>query len=97
VQDASFFADLSLRRPGALPNHIETVVALRFSCFGNFFTTWSHCAAEQLEPATIQQLVDAATGAGFCYVPITDLDEAYTGQHPTFANSSWWYRFFDYN
>ena len=34
VQDASFFADLSIQRSGSQPNLIDTVFAIRFSNFG---------------------------------------------------------------
>src|SRR5262245_42736176 len=47
VEDASFFADLSVQRPGPRPNWIDTVFAIRLSNFGRLFTTWSHCEAER--------------------------------------------------
>src|SRR5436305_1567845 len=47
VQDASFFTELSIQRPGPRPNWIDTVFAVRFSGFGLLFTTWSHCEAER--------------------------------------------------
>jgi hypothetical protein len=96
VQDASFFADLAIRRPGPQPNWIDTVFAVRFSNFGRMFTTWSHCQAEQLPPALVAQLIATVLQAGFRYVPASALDEPYTGRHPGFAGSSWWIRFFDY-
>ena len=69
AQDASFFADLSLQRPGPKPNWIDTVFAVRFSNFGSLFTTWSHCQAEHLPDEVVDQLLAAVSRAGFRYVP----------------------------
>ena len=96
VQDASFFTELSIQRPGPQPNSIDTVLAVRFSGFGLLFTTWSHCEAERLPPEVTVELVAAVSRAGFRYALAGDLDVPYTGQHPGFAGSSWWIRFFDY-
>jgi hypothetical protein len=96
VQDATFFADLSIQRPGTRPNWIDTVFALRFSNFGWLFTTWSHCEAERLPDELAAELVAAVSRAGFRYVPASALDAPYTGRHPGFSGSSWWIRFFDY-
>jgi hypothetical protein len=97
VQDASFFVDLSIHRPGARPKHTDTVFALRFSCFSELFTTWSHCSTEQLDVETIQRLIAAVSNAGFQYVPAEELDHPYAGRHPAYAGSSWWHRFFDFS
>jgi hypothetical protein len=96
VQDASFFTELSIQRPGPQPNWIDTVFAVRFSGFGLLFTTWSHCEAERLPPEVAAELVGAVERAGFRYVPAAALGAPYTGRHPGFAGSSWWIRFFDY-
>jgi hypothetical protein len=96
VQDATFFADLSIQRPGSQPHWIDTVFAVRFSNFGRLFTTWRHCQAECLPDRVAEQLVQAVSRAGFRYVPASALDAPYTGRHPGFAGSSWWIRFFDY-
>ena len=96
VQDASFFADLSIQRPGPQPNWIDTVFAVRFSNFGALFTTWCHCQTEQLSEALVAALVAAVKEAGFRYVPPSALDEPYSGRHPGFAGAAWWMRFFDY-
>ena len=60
VQDSTFFADLSIQRPGPRPNWIDTVFALRFSNFGRLFTTWSHCESERLPDEVAAELVAAA-------------------------------------
>src|SRR5262249_31079602 len=96
AQDASFFADLSIQRPGPRAGWIDTVFAVRFSNFGRLFTTWSHCQAEQLSEATAAALVAAVEHAGFRYVPASALDEQYAGRHPGLRGTSWWIRFFDY-
>ncbi len=96
VQDATFFADLSIERLGRQPNWIDTVFALRFSYFGRLFTTWCHCESERLPDEVAAKLVAAAERGGFRYVSALALNEAYTGRHPEFAGSSWWIRFFDY-
>lgn len=96
VQDASFFTELSIHRPGSQPNWSDTVFAVRFSGFGKLFTTWSHCEAERLPDALVAQIVAAVERAGFRYVPAAALDVPYTGKHPGFGGSSWWIRFFDY-
>jgi hypothetical protein len=96
VQDASFFTELSIQRPGQQPNEIDTVFAVRFSGFGRLFTTWSHCEAERLPAEVAAELVAAVERAGFRYVPAAAFDAPYTGRHPGFAGSSWWIRFFDY-
>jgi hypothetical protein len=95
VQDASFFADVSVQRPGPQPHRIDTVFALRFSSFGWLFTTWSSCETERLPPEVVEKLVAAVSWAGFHYVPASALEEPYTGRHLGFAGSSWWNRFFD--
>ncbi|HJT78239.1 MAG TPA: hypothetical protein VJ739_13630 [Gemmataceae bacterium] len=96
VQDASFFADLFIRRPGPQTNWIDTVFAVRFSNFGRLFTTWSHCETEQLPKAVAAELIAAVERAGFRYVPPSVLDEPYSGRHPALRGSTWWIRFFDY-
>ena len=97
MQDASFFADFSLQRPGKKPGWIDTVIAVRFSCFGDLFTTWSHCASEQLPAPIVDQIVAAVREAAFIYVPPEALEQPYSGAHPGFAGGTWWYRFFDYS
>ncbi|WP_422929242.1 hypothetical protein [Singulisphaera sp. PoT] len=96
VQDASFFTELAIQRPGQEPNWIDTVFAIRFSGFGLLFTTWSLCEVEQLPPEVVEELVATVSRRGFRYIPPADLDAPYTGRHPGFAGSTWWFRFFDY-
>jgi hypothetical protein len=96
VQDATFFADLSVQRPGPKPNWIDTVFAVRFSYFGMLCTTWSHCETERLPDEVVEELLAAVSRAGFKYVPAEPLAAPYTGRNPAFAGSSWWIRFFDY-
>jgi hypothetical protein len=96
AQDATFFGDLSIQRPGPKPNWIDTVFALRFSNFGDLFTTWSHCKVEQLSNEVAAELVAQVERAGFRFVPPAVLDEPYSGLHPGFKGGPWWPRFFDY-
>lgn len=95
VEDAGFFADLSNQQAGEGRRCIETVLALRFSNFGQLFTVWS-VAPEPLPVPLVAVLVEAAGAAGFHYVCADDLDEAYTGTHRLFRHASWWERYFDY-
>jgi hypothetical protein len=100
AQDATFVADLGIfRKEQRKPDGVwcrYTVFGLRFSGFGWLFTTWSWCPLEGLSDEVAERLVQAVTAAGFHHVPEATLDEAYTGQHPGFAGSTWRIRFFDY-
>lgn len=96
VQDATFFADLSIQQPGSAPSQIDTIIAFRFSSFGNLFTTWRPVAAAQLARETLQQLIAAIERQGFIYVEAAQLHSPYTGSHLSFGQTSWWYRFFDW-
>jgi hypothetical protein len=95
AQDASFFADLSIQTPGPQPNWIDTVFAVRFSNFGDLFTTWSY-GPERLPDTVAAQLVAAVEAAAFRFIPPAALDEPYTGRFAGFRNTTWWIRFFDY-
>src|SRR5262249_56170772 len=57
AQDASFFGDLSIQRPGPKPNWIDTVFAVRFSNFGDLFTTSSHSLLQHPPPTLFHPLV----------------------------------------
>ncbi|MBD2075485.1 hypothetical protein H6F86_16595 [Phormidium sp. FACHB-592] len=95
VQDASFFTELSLHKPGGKLNFIETVLAIRFSAFGNLFAVWNR-SSEQFPPSVVEQVIKTTEHYGFIYVNADELDEQYTGQHEGFKTQSWWIRFFDY-
>jgi hypothetical protein len=95
AQDASFFGDLSIQRPGWQPNWIETVLAVRFSNFSDLFTTWSH-SSERLPESVAAKLVEAVQEAGFRFVSPAALEEPYTGRNPAFRDTTWGIRFFDY-
>jgi hypothetical protein len=95
-QDASFFGDLSIQQPGPEPNCIDTLFAVRFSNFGDLFTIWNHCHAEELPEAVAAKLVSSVEQAGFRFIPAAALDELYSGRHPGFSGAAWWLRFFDY-
>jgi hypothetical protein len=95
AQDASFFADLSIQIPGPQPNWIDTMFAVRFSNFGDLFTTWSH-SPERLPDALAAELVAAVEAVGFRFVPPEALEEPYTGRYTGFRSITWWIRFFDY-
>lgn len=98
VEDATFFADLRIKRPGP-PGFIVNVIAVRFSSFGSLFTTFSNYASSQPErlPEGVEaELVQTVSEAGFVYVSEGALETPYTGTHPHFVGSTWWDRFFDY-
>jgi len=95
VQDASFFTDLALLVPADEPRVIATVLAIRFSAFGDLFTTWTW-GAEQLPTPIVQEVITIVQGAGFHYVDAESLAEKYSGANPVFAGGTWWWRFFDY-
>ena len=95
AQDASFFADLSIHRPGPKPGWIDTVFAVRFSNFGDLFTTWAY-GPERLPEAVAAELVRAVEAVGFHFIPPAALEGAYTGRNPGFRSTTWWIRFFDY-
>lgn len=95
-QDASYFGELAIQVPGEKPHYVDTVIGVRFSWFGNLFTTWSNPWAEQLPDATVQQIIETVQRHGFVYVSKKDLDEPYTGINPPIRDETWWYRFFDY-
>lgn len=101
VQDASFFTDLSIQVAGLNPGYIDTVFAVRFSNFGDLFTTWNH-GPEQLTKVLAAELVAAVEVAGFRFVPQEALGQAYTGRHTGFrkmaasSRVTWKTRFFDY-
>ncbi|REJ97022.1 MAG: hypothetical protein DWQ34_03075 [Planctomycetota bacterium] len=100
VQDGSFFTDLATydeepRPEGSILRH--TVLALRFSAFGDLFTTWSVCSNDaKLDPRIIDRVISVARRAGFVYVVADDLEAEYTGSNPHLAGTSWWVRYFDY-
>jgi hypothetical protein len=96
AQDASFFGDLSIQRPAPEPGGIETVFAVRFSNFGDLFTSWRHCDGELLPEEVAAELVAQVARAGFRFVPPAALDEPYSGRHPGFQGGTWWHRFFEY-
>lgn len=95
VQDATFCADLSLERRRA-GNVVETVFALRFSNFGDLFTTWHCCSSESLLENTVSRVISEAEVAGFKFVPPKALESPYDGRCSGFFGKSWWYRYFDY-
>ena len=96
VQDASFFTELSWHKSSTKPNYIDTILALRFSAFGDFFTDWNRCSTEQIAPLALAQIIGVAQNHGFVHISPSDLKETYAGKHPGFQMASWWYRFFDY-
>jgi hypothetical protein len=107
VEDATFFADLSIYRLfekvvlGFVhpQQFMLSVFTLRFSSFGSLFTTSS--AYEPRDPERLPEHVEAelvrtVSDAGFFYVPEEALSAPYTGTHRRFVGSTWWARFFDY-
>jgi hypothetical protein len=107
VEDATFFADLSIYRlfEKVVLGFIQpqqfmlSVFTVRFSSFGFLFTAVS--AYEPRDPERLPEDVEAelvrtVSEAGFFYVPEEALHTPYTGTHRRFVGSTWWARFFDY-
>lgn len=94
AQDASFFGDLSVHITGERPNHIDTIFAVRFSNFGDLFTTWH--TVDGMPTAVATKLVEAVQTAGFRFIPSDALQEPYTGRSPGFRGAAWGIRYFDY-
>jgi len=101
IQDASFFAELALLsdapsyEPALDTNVIETVLGLRFSCFGNLFTTYSTSQASKVASDKLQAIIAKAQEHGFIFIDGASLDEPYTGKNPD-IKGTWWKRYFDY-
>lgn len=98
VQDASFFTEMSWTQPSNQSSIWQTVFAVRFSAFGKLTTIWSVCP-EQLKVSTetADSVVEELLTSGFRYVDVALLNELYSGLHPLFKGTNWYYRFFDYN
>jgi hypothetical protein len=94
VQDASYFADIALHSWNG--RMAGTVFGLRFSCFGDLFTTLEAGDGDRLSLAVISRLIEAAEQLGFSYVPPEALHESYTGVNPVFTGQTWWHRFFEH-
>jgi hypothetical protein len=101
AQDASFFADLLLH-DGVKPNKqsgrvLTPTLTIRFSSFGNLFTTWSAGGEQRTLPAEIvHRIIHLIAGRGYQYVPSAELNEPYSGKNPHLRGATWWLRFFDY-
>lgn len=100
VQDASFFADLTIAGgeryvPGA-GKVAGSKIVIRFSCFGDLFTVYSTSEDERLEQVVVTGIVDEVRRHGFVYVEADGLEETYTGVNPHLRGQSWWVRYFDY-
>jgi hypothetical protein len=107
VEDATFFAELSIYRPfervvlGFISpqRFMLSVVTVRFSAFGELFTMVSAFEPDDPErlPEELEaELVQAVSEAGFVYVSEQALGAPYTGTHRRFVGSTWWNRFFEY-
>lgn len=94
VQDASFFAELAIHKPGH--RVIETVFGVSFSCFGRLFTDRANCASERLPQERVDAIIRRIQAAGLIHVSQDVLSLSYTGTNPAFAGQSWSHRFFDY-
>jgi len=102
VQDASFFAELSVVDPDAKPVKgvlSNLVLGVRLSAFGRLSTVWSCCREGGELPEPQRQLVVAQlVKSGYQYVPADELQEPYDGVHSKLRaeHVTWWTRFFDY-
>ena len=94
VQDASFFAELAIRKPAS--RAIETVFAVSFSSFGRLFTDWSNCESECLPGANADAILQHIWNAGFAYVSGEALSLPYSGRNPYFVGRDWRDRYFSY-
>ena len=97
VQDASFLADIAAYEPASLEgrNVYVAALAVRFSNFGNLFTTWSS-APTPLDPVVATKVINAVCERGFGYIDGAMLDVPYTGIDQRYTGGTWWVRFFDY-
>ena len=98
VEDATHFASLYIpkRFENPIP-HDKMVFALHFSCFGNLFTaSMESPLTDILCASTIQAIIELVESHGFVYVDPDSLDGPYDGLNPSFVNSTWRHRFFDY-
>lgn len=94
VQDASYFASLSVTEPiGGKVNHRREVFAIYFSCFGSLAAVWNEGV---LSPATLDRIKDALERQGLVVLDAVQLREPYTGLHKGFAGT-WLDRFFNYS
>jgi hypothetical protein len=95
VQDASYFAALSITEPIAgKPNHRREVFALYFSCFGSLAGVWNQGVFSQ---ATLNRMKEALETHGFVVVDAAQLREPYTGIHKGYVGRTWLDRFFNYS
>jgi hypothetical protein len=98
VQDASFFTDLYYRDPvpqefAGIGKAIATVVAVRFSCFGDLFSIWGNSERYPLTQELVATIAEYVSGQGFVYVPSDLLDKE--SESPT-GLGTWALRYFDY-
>ncbi len=101
IQDAAFFAELSIlserprfdRRLGT--NVIDTVLGVRFSCFGHFFTVFSTAEADKIGDAEVEAVIAHIRYKGFVFVDPVTLELPYTGNNAG-VRGTWWGRYFEY-
>lgn len=100
-QDASFYGDLTSQYRREDGNEILTLLAVRFSNFGDLFTVWS-IGARELPADVVAQVIELTRDHGFVYVAYEALRAPYTGVVEGFKDltkvsvSNWFTRFFDH-
>jgi hypothetical protein len=93
-RDTPFFGDLGTAQQDAGYRGLAPALHLRFSNFGELFTTWGFgggCVPEHV----VLELVAATERAGFRFVDDGELyDEPYSGRNPWFQGANWSQRYF---
>jgi hypothetical protein len=97
VQDATYFASLTLEKSEEIPlPHSAVVIGVLFSSFGNLVTVTGNAKTGGLSYSLLSETVSRLESLGFCFVDAKNLDEPYDGPNPAFHGASWRHRFFDY-
>lgn len=103
ICDASYFAELEIKDPSPikifdLGEVTLSVVCLRFSCFGKFFTIMERSLTEKLSRSVIKEIIAAAEARGFIFIDEGILlEEQYTGCNRELEDlGSWWERYFEH-
>lgn len=91
IQDATFIGQILL--PDHCYHNAADKVYLRISHFGGF-AAYSRDTA--LKPDSLQSVNEVLQEHGYIYIPTNVLHEPHAEQHPGFAETDWWTRFFDW-
>lgn len=96
IQDASFFADLSVlkQQPSSKGSLVFSHdICLRFSWFSKLVTIFG----DRWREYDVFGILELLQENGFVYVPAGEVDELYDGINEPFESGiTWWIRYFDY-